>query len=89
MAGGTGAGAAACAFHFDVVGLGDVEEVVAVGDGEGVAVRVFVDEGYCASGREISMGVVWWVVGVEDALLAGLGGVEVPVAGGGRGGEVP
>jgi hypothetical protein len=46
----TGAGAAACALHFEVVGLGDVEQVGAVGDGEGVGLRVFVDEGYCASG---------------------------------------
>jgi hypothetical protein len=30
--------------------LGDVEEVRAVGDGEGVGCRVFVDEGYFASG---------------------------------------
>jgi hypothetical protein len=49
MACRAGAGAAASALHFEVVGLCNVEQVGAVGDGEGVGLRVFVDEGYCAS----------------------------------------
>jgi len=32
------------ALHLDVVGLGNVKEVVAVGYGEGIGVAVFVDE---------------------------------------------
>jgi hypothetical protein len=44
---GTRAGAAARAFHFEVVGLRDVEEVGAGGDGEGVRGGRFVEEGYC------------------------------------------
>ncbi len=46
----TRAGAATSAFHFEVIGLGYVEEVVAVGDDEGVGLEVFVDEGYVAFG---------------------------------------
>jgi hypothetical protein len=44
-----GAGTAARAFHLQVVGLRNVEQVGAVGDGEGVRLRVFIDECYCAS----------------------------------------
>jgi hypothetical protein len=44
-----GAGTAARAFHLQVVGLRNVEQVGAVGDSEGVRLRVFVDECYCAS----------------------------------------
>jgi hypothetical protein len=51
------AGAAACAFHLQVVRLRNVEQVGAVGDGEGVGLRVFVDEGYCAP-KSISTGGV-------------------------------
>lgn len=50
MACAAGAGAPACALHFEVIGLRDVEQVVAVGYGEGVVFGFFVDEGYCASG---------------------------------------
>jgi hypothetical protein len=35
------------------VRLGDVEQVGAVGDGEGVGLRVFVDESYFASGGAV------------------------------------
>ncbi|KAF1918734.1 Rrp15p-domain-containing protein [Ampelomyces quisqualis] len=57
VARGAGAGAAACALHFEVVGLGDVEQIGAVGDGEGVGLQVFVDEGDCASAGEVSRAV--------------------------------
>ena len=58
------AGAAACAFHLEVVGLCDVEQVVAVCDGEGVGLAVFVDEGYVAlftrlGGIEVAMAGCW------------------------------
>lgn len=45
-----GAGAAACALHFDVVCLCDVEEVVAVCDVKRGGMAVFVDKGDFASG---------------------------------------
>ncbi|KAK3679793.1 hypothetical protein LTR78_000169 [Recurvomyces mirabilis] len=48
MAGRAGAGAATGAFHFQVVGLGYVEEVVAVCYGEGGGTQVLVYEGYAA-----------------------------------------
>ena len=44
VAGRAGAGAAAGAFHLEVVGLGDVEQVVALADLEGVGLVVLVDE---------------------------------------------
>lgn len=47
---------AARALHLQVVRLRDVEEVGARGDGEGVRLRVLVDEGYVQSG-----GLVSWV----------------------------
>ena len=59
-----GAGATAGPFHFEVVGLGYVEEVVAVRDFEGVGLSFFVDEGYVpfetGLGRgEVAVGVGW------------------------------
>lgn len=44
MACRAGAGAATCAFHLEVVGLGNVEQVVALADFEGIRLAVFVDE---------------------------------------------
>lgn len=51
MARRTGTRPAARALHLEVVGLSDVEKVIAVGDGEGVVVVVLVDECDFASGR--------------------------------------
>ncbi|KAH7413590.1 Rrp15p-domain-containing protein [Phaeosphaeria sp. MPI-PUGE-AT-0046c] len=51
VAGGAGAGATACALHLEVMVLGNVEQVGAIGDGEGVRLGFLVDEGYCASAR--------------------------------------
>lgn len=46
MASRARAGPSARPFHLEIVGLRNVEQVVAIGDFEGVRVAFFVDEGY-------------------------------------------
>lgn len=85
VAGAAGAGPAAGAFHFEVVGLGDVEQVVAVGDLEGVGLAFFVDEGYFAPVG--GCGVSHWGLsksGVRAALTLRRAWGELDGRGGGR-----
>lgn len=78
MARGTGAGTAACAFHLEVVGLRDVEQIVAVGYGEGVGLRFLVYECYGAPGKVlVGIGLTVW----GELLFAGRWWVKVAVAG--------
>jgi hypothetical protein len=79
MASGAGAGAATCALHLEVVGLGDVEQVVAFAHGKGVGLGVFVDKSNMESGRVLAQGRVWagdWAWGTHSS--PGLGASRWP-----------
>lgn len=76
VAGTAGAAAAARAFHFEVVGLRYVEEVVAVGHYEGVVLEVFVDEGDVAFFAGLWGGEVAVGAGGCGCEGAGFGGIS-------------